>query len=127
MPTIAHVWRRLSTTSFDEVIDMPSGRLSVHTSLVPVAMRTARCPSPIALPIDTTDRNRAEEALRESERRYREIFENTWDGIFVVDATPSAGLHCRVQPCHGKDGGDSSAEAVGRFNEESLPRKPLAQ
>ncbi len=108
-----------STTSFDEVIDMPSGRLSVHTSLVPVRDANGRICRLIALPIDTTDRNRAEEALRESERRYREIFENTWDGIFVVDVTPERRFRIAAyNPAMERMVGISSAEAVGRFNEE---------
>jgi PAS domain S-box-containing protein len=34
---------------------------------------------------DITERNRSEELLRESERRYRTLFERTKDAIFIVD------------------------------------------
>jgi len=35
---------------------------------------------------DITKRKRAEEALRESEQKYRQVFEATLDGMFVIDA-----------------------------------------
>jgi len=108
-----------STLSLDHTIDMPSGRRSVHTSLVPVRDASGRVRRLIALPNDVTDRNRAEEGLRESERRYREIFENTWDGIFVVDVTPERRFRVAAyNPAMERMVGVSNAEAAGRLNEE---------
>jgi len=35
--------------------------------------------------VDITERKIAEECLRESEKRYREVFDNSYDGIFLIE------------------------------------------
>jgi PAS domain S-box-containing protein len=44
-------------------------------------------PAILCVARDIARRKQAEEALRESEMRYREVFDNTSDGIFLVDIT----------------------------------------
>jgi PAS domain S-box-containing protein len=44
-------------------------------------------PAVLCVARDITRRKQAEDALRESETRYREVFDNTSDGIFLVDIT----------------------------------------
>jgi len=48
---------------------------------------------------DITERKRAEAALRESEERYRKIFDATHDAIFLVDAGDGAILNANEEAC----------------------------
>jgi diguanylate cyclase (GGDEF)-like protein/PAS domain S-box-containing protein len=44
-------------------------------------------PQILTLCRDITDRKRAEEALKESESKYRNLIDQAWDAIFVIDST----------------------------------------
>jgi PAS domain S-box-containing protein len=60
---------------------------------------------------DVTERKRAEEAVKDSERRYRQLTEATQDGIIVVDPE---GLITLFNPAAQRMFGYSEAEAVGQ-------------
>ena len=64
----------------------------------------------------------ARDAVRESALRYREVFENISDCIFVLDVTPEGRFRfAEVNPADERSMGYSAAEVCGRLVEETVP------
>lgn len=68
-------------------------------------------PADFVTMIDITERKRAEQALRESEEKYRLIAENTRDFISVTDVQ---GTYLYVSPSHGRYLGYDTESSIGR-------------
>jgi len=67
-------------------------------------------------------RRQAEDALKESEWRYREVFDNASNGIFVLDVTPEGKFrYASLNPSGEKMLGYSIADISGKSPEEFLP------
>ncbi|MFA4825007.1 MAG: PAS domain S-box protein [Methanoregula sp.] len=77
----------LAPVTYESRIIMRTG--DIRNMIVTVAMIPATKQSLAAL-VDITDHKRAEEALRRSEERFREIFDNSNDAIYLV-ASPKDG------------------------------------
>ena len=72
-----------------------------------------------AIARDITGRKQAEAALRESQQRYREVFDFTSECIFLIDVTTDARFKFACfNPAEEKAIGFSNAEVSGRFIEE---------
>lgn len=71
---------------------------------------------------DVTEQKRTERALRESGARYREIFENTSDGILVVEITPEMRYRLvSINPAQERMLEVRAEEVIGSYNEDFLP------
>lgn len=67
-------------------------------------------------------RRRTEEALRESELRYREVFDNVSDCLFLVDVTANDRFRIAgFNPANEKTIGIPSEDAIGKYIEEVVP------
>ncbi|MFH0878968.1 MAG: PAS domain S-box protein, partial [Lentisphaerota bacterium] len=74
-------------TEYDLVLPAtPGGLRTVHVAYAPERDASGRFVGFITAISDITERKKAEEALQESEQRYREVFDGTPDGIIVHDA-----------------------------------------
>jgi len=74
-------------------------------------------PHALGIVKDITERKRAEESLKESEERYRALFENSTEGVFTVDL---AGNYTSVNKAMEELTGYSREELIGRSYRDFL-------
>jgi len=127
---IAHYRRCVEAghpVSVEDTLAFPAGVRNYRTMLIPLREVGGRIHRLITLPTDITDKRAVEEALRASEQRYREVFENTSDGVFVLDVTEEKRFRVvAYNPVMEKIAGVSNARAKGKLNEEILDPETAA-
>jgi PAS domain S-box-containing protein len=71
---------------------------------------------------DVTRRHLAEQALRETEARYKEVFDNTSDCLFLIDVTPERRFKLvSFNPAEERATGLTTAQVAGKYVEEIMP------
>lgn len=74
--------------------------------------------------IDITERKRTEQALHESEWRYREIFDNVLDGLYLLEVTEDNRFRTiAVNPALERITGIPASHSVGKTQEETVPEE----
>jgi len=82
---ICPVVKTLETDEPHEVIDFSSYKKNWVLRSYPVCDEKGSLTGIVEIVTDITGRRKAEEALRQSEQKYRELFENANDIIFILD------------------------------------------
>ena len=108
-----------SSTYEGEIAGLRGGRRNVVICGAPLLSTTRESMGSIGSVLDVTERNRAEEALRNSESHYRMLFESANDAIFVV----KNGAFSDCNPAATRVFGRSREELLGHFVGEFSPAR----
>ena len=100
----------------------------ISLSIVPLHDGNGKINGIMGVNIDITERKRAEEALRESEQRYRQIIETAQEGIWTVDTADRTTLaNQRLADMLGYTVEEMLGKPVDEFlNEEGQSLAPIA-
>jgi PAS domain S-box-containing protein len=65
-------------------LDVPSGKQYYHSTLIPARDETGRIYRIVGITRDITEQALAKETIEKSEQKYRQLFEESFDGVFIT-------------------------------------------
>ena len=80
-----HIAESGETKTYEDLVELPTGNRCFLTNMRPVKDPDGNVTSVQLISQDITERKRAEEALRESEKKYKTLFQGAAEGIIVAD------------------------------------------
>jgi PAS domain S-box-containing protein len=94
-------------TRWEEISDYPSGRLIGVVSIAPVFDDKGTCTHLVGSVQDITERKQMEDALKESEDKFRSIFENSSSAMAIIEKDTTISMvnkeYCRISLYEEKD------------------------
>jgi PAS domain S-box-containing protein len=113
------VFQGESGTLLFEMVGMKGRRLWLETHAVPLRNEKDEIVALLGVTRDVTERKRAEDELREKERKYRLLFESANDGIFINDETGFIDCNRKGAEMYGLP----KAEIIGRSPGDFAPER----
>jgi len=108
---------RASEYAHDHRILLPDGTVKhIHAIGLPVLDEAGELVEYVGIAMDVTERKRAEEALRESETRFRAFVDHAGDAFFVYDLEQRVVVDVNREAC----------ESLGCTRQELVGKAPLA-
>jgi PAS domain S-box-containing protein len=96
--------------------------LDFNVTLFPVRNEVGKIHRIVGVARNVTEQKQAENELRESEERFREVFEASSDYIFLLDVTQEGKFYYHSwNPSCERAGGFSSAQLAGKIPEDLFP------
>ena len=106
----------------EEITYADDGRQGIlETRKVPVYAADGTISGVLGVARDITERKRAEELLTASEQRFREIFDNSLDCLYLLEVTEDGRFrNLEINPVFERSTGMTCAELIGKYVDETV-------